>query len=188
MLGRHIAAMGHFAAMGTDGLSRARRPLALAALLAIALGFSGAGLAQEVDQAALDDGLKVYKTTGVCQDCHGWNGDGGLPGDEGPAGPSLVITDLDREGIMEVVRCGRPSSGMPRHSKSAWSANETCYGMVTEDVGDQMPPPPEGRWLRPSQIENVATYIIAVYKGKEMTLENCERFFHKGSRSCNDYR
>lgn len=175
-------------ATGMEGLSHAGRPLALAAFLAISLGISGAGLAQEVDQAALDDGLNVYKSKGVCQDCHGWTGGGGLPGDEGPAGPSLIVTDLDWEGIVEVVRCGRPSSGMPRHSKTAWGAETTCYGMVAEDVGDQMPPPPEGTWLRPSQIENVASYIIATYKGKEITLEFCERFFSKGSRSCNDYR
>lgn len=172
----------------TAGLPRARHPMALAALLAIALGYSGTGLAQDVDQAALDAGLKVYKTTALCQDCHGWTGGGGLPGDEGPAGPSLIITELDWQGIVEVVRCGRPSSGMPRHSKTAWGADETCYGLVAEEVGDQMPPSPEGRWLRPSQIENVASYIIATYKGKETTLEVCERFFSKGSRSCNDYR
>ena len=175
-------------APGMDETSRAGRPLALAAFLAIALGYSGSSLAQDVDQAALDDGLKVYKTTGVCQDCHGWTGGGGLPGDEGPAGPSLIVTDLDWEGIVEVVRCGRASTGMPRHSKTSWGADTTCYGMVEAEIGDQMPPPPEGRWLRPSQIENVASYIIATYKGKEITLEVCERFFSKGSRSCTDYR
>lgn len=172
----------------TDRLRHAWLFTVLAAPLAIALLYSSVGFAQDVDQVAVDAGLKVFKTTGVCQDCHGWNGDGGMPGDEGPAGPSLIITHLDWEGIVEVVRCGRPSTGMPRHSMTAWSAKEPCYDMVAEDAGDQLPPSPEGQWLRRSQIENVASYIIAVYKGKEMTLENCERFFSKGARSCNEYR
>ena len=68
--------------------------LVLAVGLIFAAAAPHAAFAQEFDAATIDLGRKVYKTTAICQFCHGWTGTGGMPGDEGAAGPSLVATLL----------------------------------------------------------------------------------------------
>ena len=162
--------------------------LALAVGLIFAAAAPHAALAQEFDVATIDLGRKVYKTTAICQFCHGWTGTGGMPGDEGAAGPSLVATLLEHEDIVDVVRCGRPSSGMPRHSKKAWSEDAPCFGMLEAEVGNDLPPTPEKSWLRDEQLNAVAAYIVTVFKGKGMDLEECEKFFRQGARQCNEWR
>ena len=162
--------------------------VAVAAGLLVAAMAPRPSHAQDFDDATIDLGIRVYKANAVCQLCHGWTGTGGIPGDEGAAGPPLTETQLGYDDIVEVVRCGRPVSGMPRHSRKAWTADEPCYGMVEADVGDGLPPGPEHNWLREEQIKAVAAWIVTAYKGKEMTLQTCERFFDAGARQCNDWR
>ena len=58
----------------------------------------------------------------------GIDGDGrGDPRSPGKA-PDLHATQLDREQLIEVIRCGRPGSQMPHFDKYAYEAKE-CYGL-----------------------------------------------------------
>jgi mono/diheme cytochrome c family protein len=133
------------------------------------------------EAADLAQGLQVYKEAN-CVGCHKWHGDGG--GGYGGAALSLRETGLDRAGLIEAVRCGRPATRMPYHDRSAYRTVD-CYGGVTRsDLGQDFPPTPEN-YLREEQIEAVADYVIAEVQGKgEPTYEDCVAFWGEGEKQC----
>ncbi len=163
------------------------------AILAAALGLAAivAGslviptvpaIAQEFDQALLD-GAQVWRRGG-CGDCHGKWADGA--GDPNfPKGPSLRKTDLTREEILEIVRCGRPGTAMPFHDPGAYTA-VSCYEIPVGEVLAAA-----GRELEPEQIENLATYIAEAVKGAgKVSLKDCIIYYNGriDSPSCTRYR
>jgi mono/diheme cytochrome c family protein len=78
-------------------------------------------------------GDRLYHEKADCQFCHGIDGDGrGDPRSPGKA-PDLHATKLDREQLIEVVRCGRPGSQMPRGAKFA-----ECLGAVASISWDKL--------------------------------------------------
>jgi mono/diheme cytochrome c family protein len=149
-----------------------------AAALAILLGAAGS--------AAAADGRTVYQQAN-CVGCHKWHGDGG--GGYGGAALSLRTTPLDRDGIVEVIRCGRPGTRMPYHDRAAYRADAPCYHGVTKaELGDGFPPK-AASMLRPEQIEAVADYVMATLRGAgEPTYEDCLAYWGAGSRQCEAMR
>jgi mono/diheme cytochrome c family protein len=110
-------------------------------------------------------GGRLYHEKADCQFCHGINGDGrGDPRSPGRA-TDLRATKLDREQLIEVIRCGRPGSQMPHFDKYAYEAKE-CYGLSLVELGKQIPPDPHSTSLTKREIEVLADYILATYKGK----------------------
>ncbi len=131
-----------------------------------------------------DAGKHVFQR-GNCMGCHKWHGNGG--GGYGGDALSLRKTELTREQIIETVNCGRPGTGMPFFVRNAYDETK-CYDMTRKDAGDQMPPE-ANVFLRSSEIEAVADYVIAHIKGKgEPTYDECTAFFATGSRVCNVYK
>jgi mono/diheme cytochrome c family protein len=131
-------------------------PLAAIALLVL----SGAARAQNVSF-----GDRLFHEKADCQFCHGVNGDGhGDPRSPGKAS-DLHATKLDREQLVEVIRCGRPGSEMPHFDKFAFE-DKSCYGLSAADLGKQLPPDPHSTSLTMREIEAVADYILATYKDK----------------------
>ena len=141
--------------------------------------------------------MRVYKTA-VCEFCHGGTGNGGTVDEDNHGrridpGPSLVLTKLDRERMIELLSCGTPGGQMPQYLATAWTNERRCYGKVAADLS------PEDRPLRPSpyaeppgpystlsagQIEAVVTYVQEVYQGQGMTLANCIKYYGPASRAC----
>ena len=79
-------------------------------------------------------GGRLYHEKADCQFCHGVNGDGrGDPRSPGKAS-DLHVTKLDREQLVEVIKCGRPGSEMPHFDKYAYE-DKTCYGLSAADLG-----------------------------------------------------
>ena len=110
-------------------------------------------------------GDRLFHEKADCQFCHGINGDGhGDPRSPGKAS-DLHATKLDREQLIEVIRCGRPGSEMPRFDKYAFEDN-SCYGLSAADLGKQLPPEPHSTSLTKREIEVLADYILTTYKGK----------------------
>jgi len=130
------------------------------------------------------EGKAVYKRAN-CIGCHKWHGNGG--GGYGGDALSLRRTQLDREQIIQTVSCGRLGTGMPYHLRGAYDTIK-CYNQTRSDLKDLMPP--EGStFLRPSEIEAVADYVLHHIKGKgEPNYADCTAFFGDGSRVCNIYR
>ena len=156
----------------------------LACVLWLAVG--GGSVAEEPMRmhASGDDGKQIFRKAN-CFGCHKWHGDGG--GGYGGAALSLRRTELDRDQIIEAVRCGRPNTGMPYHERNAYSDGR-CYGLTEKELGDGMPPQAP-QPLRLPEIEAVADYVIAAIKGRgEPTLEECLAFWGGESRMCSVYR
>jgi mono/diheme cytochrome c family protein len=110
-------------------------------------------------------GGRLYHEKADCQFCHGVNGDGrGDPRSPGKAS-DLRATKLDREQLVEVIKCGRPGSEMPHFDKYAYE-DKSCYGLSAVDLGPQLPPQPHSTSLTKREIEVLADYILATYKGK----------------------
>jgi mono/diheme cytochrome c family protein len=143
----------------------------LAALVA------GGAPAQAAD---LELGKQVYERAN-CVGCHRWHGGGG--GGYGGAALSLRETPLDREMLIEVIRCGRPLTRMPYHDRNAYR-NNGCFGMTADDMGSDLPPR-AASFLREGEIEAVADYVVEVLQGKgPPTVEDCAAFWGEGAREC----
>lgn len=155
------------------------RPV-LALLAATVLAAGATGTARAADTA--DAGKRVYVKAN-CVGCHKWHGDGG--GGYGGAALSLRTTALDREQIAEIVRCGRPSTGMPYHTRDAYGAVECYGGMAKADLGQDAPPTAK-TFLRPEEVESVTDYVMASLKGREgaPTKADCVAFWGPTSREC----
>jgi mono/diheme cytochrome c family protein len=131
-----------------------------------------------------DAGKAVFKRAN-CFGCHKWHGNGG--GGYGGDALSLRKTELTREQIAETVGCGRPGTGMPFFTRGAYDTIK-CYDMNRQDAGSQMPPE-ANTFLRPSDIEAVADYVIAHIKSRgEPNFAECVSFFGDTSRVCDIYK
>jgi len=148
-----------------------RARCAFAILSAVAL-WASPSLAQ--DEARVKAGLNAWKSAG-CSECHGAFADGERERDEAPAGANLRSTRLDNAAITEVVRCGRPNTGMPRFDEGAYS-QRGCYGQPTGAVPDALYPTP--RMLSQQEIGLVVTYLRARVIGKRaVTPEECSYYY-----------
>jgi mono/diheme cytochrome c family protein len=148
---------------------RARCAFAILSVLAL---WASPGLAQ--DEARVKAGLTAWKNAG-CSECHGAFADGERERDEAPVGANLRSTRLDNAAITEVIRCGRPTTGMPRFDEGAYT-QRACYGQPTSAVPDALYPTP--RMLSPQEIELVVTYLRARVIGKRtVTPEECAYYY-----------
>ena len=153
-----------------------------AALVAILI--TGASNAAE---NSLELGQAIYKRAN-CVGCHKWHGDGG--GGYGGAALSLRKTELDKEQIMETVKCGRPGTGMPYFSRDSYPSDGApqCYGLTTKDL-ETMHVAQAGVFLRPEEIEAVTDYVISSIKGKgDPNLADCVAFFGEELKACDVYK
>jgi mono/diheme cytochrome c family protein len=128
----------------------------------------------------LEFGKEIYKIKANCQYCHKWD----ASGDTGYGGVALSLrkTALTREQFIEVIKCGRPMTGMPYHDQYAYT-DKRCYGMTREDLGKDMPL--LGESLSAREIDAVVKYLYAKAVGHgEATYEDCVDFWGKDTRQC----
>src|SRR5262249_30618842 len=126
-------------------------------------------------------GKDVFKTRATCQYCHKWD----ASGDQGYGGNALSLrkTQLTAEQMAEVVKCGRPGTGMPYHDKFAYT-DKRCYKLTREDLGKDMPPAATES-LQPREIDAVVKYLFAKAVGRgESTYEECVDFWGTDTREC----
>lgn len=125
-------------------------------------------------------GLSVYKR-GNCMGCHSWHGKGG--GGYG-AGVSLRMSKLNFNELVEIIKCGRPGSGMPYFYKKSY-LEEKCYDtFITDYTDDNFKPISSKKFLNSRQVNAVASFIIDNLQGKTLDKAYCENFFEKGSKVC----
>ena len=128
----------------------------------------------------IEFGKEIYKIKANCQYCHKWD----ASGDTGYGGVALSLrkTALTREQFVEVIKCGRPMTGMPYHDQYAYT-DKRCYGMTREDLGKDMPL--LGESLSAREIDAVVKYLYARAVGHgEATYEDCVDFWGKDTRQC----
>ena len=134
----------------------------------------------------LEFGKEVFKSKAVCQYCHKWD----ASGDQGYGGNalSLRVTQLTPEQLTEVVKCGRPATGMPYHDRFAYT-DKRCYGLPREMVGADMPPGANNEYLSPRDIDAVVLYLFAKAVGRGASnFEECQDFWGKDTRQCDAFK
>jgi mono/diheme cytochrome c family protein len=138
----------------------------------------------QINQALVQEGLQIFKSTADCQFCHGWDG-GGNSNEYGGNAPSLRKITLKQDQIEQIVKCGIPGQGMPHHDPNAYTKGDKCYGLTKADLGaGQMPPKPLGS-LTSQQIKAVAYYVATQLEGKgPATHQECVNFFGKDTAVC----
>jgi mono/diheme cytochrome c family protein len=153
--------------------------VSLAAFLAGFPAHAQTSLSPE-EARVIEYGKEVYKNKGNCQFCHKWD----ASGDTGYGGIALSLRKslLTREQFAEVVKCGRPLTGMPYHDQYAYN-DKRCYEMTREDLGKDMPP--IGESLQPREIDAVVKYLFAKAVGRgASTYDECVDFWGKDTRQC----
>jgi len=114
---------------------RSVRFYSLAILVALVLAAISIGRlhAQTIRSAeeirVIEHGKDIFKTKATCQFCHKWD----ASGDQGYGGNALSLrkTQLTPDQVAEVVKCGRPSTGMPFHDQFAYG-DKRCYGATRQ--------------------------------------------------------
>jgi mono/diheme cytochrome c family protein len=156
-----------------------------AALLILALLVPGLACAQTVQSAEearlLEFGKEIFKSKAVCQFCHKWD----ASGDQGYGGNALSLraTQLSPEQLTEVVKCGRPGTGMPYHDRFAYT-DKRCYGYTSEQLGNDTPPAGND-FLSNREVEAVVKYLFAKDVGRgPATYEDCVDFWGKDTQQC----
>jgi mono/diheme cytochrome c family protein len=158
----------------------------MAVLVAAAFLLSGAGATRAQaefsaqDARAIEFGKEIFKVKANCQFCHKWD----ASGDTGYGGHALSLrkTALPPEQFAEVVRCGRPSTGMPFHDRLAYT-DKRCFGVTREEIGKDLPP--MGEFLSAREIDAVVRYLFTKAVGRgASTYEECVDFWGKDTRQC----
>lgn len=174
------------------------RVLTLAALLGLPIAFATAQqpVAPEHDDTYLLTGQKIYRDQpGDCGACHGWNGTGRIhdhiyAADFDAGGPSLSLSKMTREEMIQMVSCGsvRAPHVMPQYRPDAWTPAYPCWGKLAADIpSDQRPIRPAVNLTQP-QIEAVVDYVQAVYQGQLMSWDWCRTYFDDFMRMCEVWR
>ena len=75
--------------------------------------------AQTPNPANISSGMRIYRQKADCQACHGWAGDGRKMDSQMPDGANLRTSQLDRDQIIFVIKCGLPGRSMPAFDRFA---------------------------------------------------------------------
>jgi mono/diheme cytochrome c family protein len=153
--------------------------LSLAVLAGNRTDAQNAPTAEEARQ--LEFGMEIFKSKAVCQYCHKWD----ASGDQGYGGNALSLrkTQLTPEQLAEVVKCGRPGTGMPYHDRFAYT-DKRCFGHTREEMGNDVPPAGND-FLSNREIDAVVKYLFAKAVGRgEATYGDCIDFWGKDTRQC----
>ena len=143
--------------------------------------------AQTADDLA--DGLRLYLQKGNCQACHGWAGDGRKMDSQMPDGADLRESQLQRDGLVLTIKCGRPGRSMPAFDKFAYSDGR-CYGMKADELksrGLTLPDPPAT--LQPREIDLLVDFLLARVVGKgAMDRARCVEYWGSEVEACAELR
>jgi cytochrome c5 len=159
--------------------------VAMAAIFANAVPVVSTAYAQNPPTAEearqIEFGKEIFKSKAVCQYCHKWD----ASGDQGYGGNALSLrtTHLTPQQLTEVVKCGRPGTGMPYHDRFAYT-DKRCFGHTREEMGNDMPPAGNG-FLSNREVEAVVKYLFAKAVGRgPSTYEECTDFWGTETRQC----
>ena len=81
----------------------------------------------------LSAGMRIYHQKADCQACHGWAGDGRKMNNQMPDGANLRISELDRDQVIFVIKCGLPGRSMPAFDRLAYE-DDRCLGRTRADL------------------------------------------------------
>jgi len=157
------------------------------ALLCLSSGVLAEFIAKpDFTQGDAEKGKRVYQRIGVCVNCHGWPGDGmtGTNPMVHVQGANLRQTQLDAQGLYDIIRCGVPGTQMPYHDQASYKDGR-CSGLVMSDFeAGQLPI--AGKTFSEHQMVDLVAYLekYVVGHGKP-TYEECALYFDSSvDKSC----
>jgi hypothetical protein len=166
--------------------AKTTRTVALAAVLLLSVASSAS--AEELDAAALADGLRLFRQKGNCQACHGWAGDGRKMDSQMADGSNLRESEMNRELLIITIKCGRPGTGMPAFDKFAYSDGR-CFGLKQADLksrGLMLADP--AATLQPREVELLADFMLARIVGKgPIDRAKCIEYWGSDVDACSEY-
>ena len=168
------------------GRGRLRRLSWLAcAAFGIAVTATGAQAPNAEDVA---DGMRLFRTKGDCQSCHGWAADGKKMDTQMPDGANLRTTRLSRELLLTAIKCGRPGRAMPAYDRLAYSDGR-CNGLKTADLkskGLELPDPPAT--LQVVEMERILDFLQAKVIGQgPMDRAKCIEYWGSDVAVCAEF-
>jgi mono/diheme cytochrome c family protein len=147
--------------------------------------FVPAAHAQTADPSDVAEGMRLYVQKGDCQSCHGWAGDGRKMDSQMPDGSNLRETRLNRERLVQTIKCGRPGTGMPAFDKFAYTDGR-C-GVKAADLKTPMTDPPAT--FQPREIDLVVTFLMEKVVGKgPMDRAKCIAYWGSEVDACKEFK
>ena len=160
----------------------------LSALALASAAVAAAPGAQAPDASDVAEGMRLYLQKGDCQSCHGWAADGRKMDSQMPDGSNLRETRLNRERVIQTIKCGRPGKSMPAFDRLAYSDGR-CYSMKEADLkrqGLQLPDPPATFQAR--EIELVTNFLFQKVVGKgPMDRAKCIEYWGSDVDACREF-
>jgi mono/diheme cytochrome c family protein len=156
---------------------------------ALAAALLAAAPAAAADRDRIEAGLQIWRSKANCQTCHGWAGDGRKMDSQMPDGADLRVSQLDRDGLVLTIKCGRPGAGMPAYDKFAYSDGR-CYGMTAADLRKaELTLADPAATLQPREIDLVIDFLVAKVIGQgEITAEKCVEFWGEKVAVCDELK
>ena len=154
----------------------------------VGIGLWGAGVqAQAPSEANIAAGRRIYHQKADCQACHGWAGDGKKMDFQSPDGANLRTSQLDRDQLIFVVKCGLPGRDMPAFDRRAY-ADDRCLGRTRADLermGLSLPDP--AATLQQREIERLVDFLLTKVVGQgEMDHATCVDFWGEDIEICGE--
>ena len=140
------------------------------------------------DPENVAEGMRLYRTKGDCQSCHGWAADGRKMDTQMPDGANLRTTRLNRALLLMTIKCGRPGKGMPAYDRLAYSDGR-CYNMKASDLnskGLEVPDPPATLQVR--EMESILDFLQVKVVGKgPMDHATCIEYWGSDQGVCKEF-
>ena len=176
------------------GRSRASTSPWWVVLVVAPVGFAllipiGAGAKAQTPTANnIASGMRIYRQKADCQACHGWAGDGRKMDSQSPDGANLRTSQLDRDQLIFVVKCGLPGRSMPAFDRLSYS-DDRCLGRTRADLqrmGLELPDP--AATLQPREVERLADFLFAKVIGQgPMDRAKCVDFWGEDVEVCREF-
>jgi len=150
------------------------------------LGLPSESYAQEPSDASVSAGRRLYHQKADCQACHGWSGDGVKMDSQSPDGANLRTSQLTREQLILVIKCGLPGRDMPAFDRLSYT-DDRCLGRTRSDLqrmGLELPDP--AATLQNREVERLVDFLLTkVVRQGEMTQAKCIDFWGEEVDICN---
>ena len=143
--------------------------------------------AQQPNDARIRAGMRIYRQKADCQACHGWAGDGRKMDNQMPDGANLRTSQLDRDQLVFVIKCGLPGRGMPAFDRFAYT-DDRCLGRTKADLdrmGLELFDP--AATLQVREIDRLVEFLLArIVRQGPMDRAACIEFWGSEVDVCRD--
>lgn len=163
-------------------------PVFAALGIALHLPIGSGAQAQTPSAANIASGMRIYRQKADCQACHGWAGDGRKMDSQMPDGANLRTSQLDRDQLIFIIKCGLPGRSMPAFDRFAYR-DDRCLGRTQADLqrmGLELPDP--AATLQPREIERLADFLFAKVVGQgPMDRAKCIDYWGSDVEVCSEF-